>query len=360
MALDSHYRASPPLRAGVGIVVLVTVLAVAGVRQHQMSVLAAVGTATPPDARVDGVRSPGTATPPLPTATWPGPVFTRTPGPAVTIVNPVGLPSGVMGGGGAVAGETDDVLIRYASVADGGGGDGTLRRIAVPILMYHYVSTPPEEADAYRRDLSVTPEHFRAQMQYLADHRYRVISLYDLNLALRWGTPLPPQSVVLTFDDGYADAYYEAFPVLKEFGYTATFFVVTTRLDEGHPAYLSWEQAREMMRAGMSIESHTKDHLDLRGREPSFLVYQILGSIESIEAHTGRRPRLFCYPAGRWDDAVLELLRASAIWAAVTTEGGVEHTTDGILLMPRVRISGDTDLATFGALLRWTWDRSVF
>ena len=247
------------------------------------------------------------------------------------------------------------LAVGYASVPDGGGWDGTLRQIGVPILMYHYISTPPEDADIYRQDLSVSPEHFRSQMQYLADHGYHVVSLYDVNQALRWGTPLPANPVVLTFDDGYRDAFTQAFPVLEEFGYTATFFVITARLDEGHPDYITWTQAETMAAAGMSIESHTKEHPNLVGRDSAFLLYQIEGSLESIEAHTGLRPRLFCYPAGRWDDSVLAALRSFGLWAAVTTEGGIGHTTDGLLLLRRVRISGSADLPTFAALLRWDW-----
>ncbi len=245
-----------------------------------------------------------------------------------------------------------------SETADGGSGDGTLRRIAVPILMYHYVSVPPEDADVYRRDLSVTPENFRAQMAFLAERGYTVIGLDDLNLALRWGAPLPSNPVVLTFERD-ADAYHVVFPILREFGYTGTFFVITRRLDEGHPAYLTWAQAREMAQAGMRIESHTSDHFDLRGRDSAFLIDQIQGSIERIEAHTGRRPRFFCYPSGRWDRGVIETLKALGIWAAVTTEGGIEHTSDATLLLRRVRISGATDLETFAVLLAWEWDRST-
>ncbi len=239
----------------------------------------------------------------------------------------------------------------------GAENDGTLRQISVPILMYHYISTPPEDADVYRLDLSVTPHQFRQQMEYLAEHDYRVVSLYDVNQALRWGAPLPPRPVVLTFDDGYRDAFSEAFPVLEEFGYTATFFVITARLDQGHPDYLTWRMAEQMAQAGMSIESHTKEHPNLTARDGDFLYYQIQGSLESIQAHLGARPRLFCYPGGRWDEEVLAMLHGLGVWAAVTTEGGLEQTTDAPLLMRRVRVSGSTDLATFGALLRWDWEQ---
>ncbi len=285
---------------------------------------------------------------PAPTATWRGPVVTVPP--AVDAMPPE-VPSP------AAQADMPVVVSSDLDLADGSGGDGTLRRITVPILMYHYISVPPENADIYRLDLSVTPDNFREQMRYLAESGYNVIGLGDLNLALRWGAPLPANPVVLTFDDGYADAYEYAFPILREFGLTGTFFVITARLDEGHPAYITWNQAEEMARAGMSIESHTKDHPNLTGREPEYLVYQILGSIESIEAHIGQRSHLFSYPAGRWDDTVLGLMDAFGVWAAVTTEGGAAHTTDSTRLLRRVRISGNTDLATFAALLRLDWDR---
>ncbi|MBN1965326.1 MAG: polysaccharide deacetylase family protein [Anaerolineae bacterium] len=240
----------------------------------------------------------------------------------------------------------------------GSGTDGTLRRVTIPVLMYHYISVPPGDADVYRRDLSVTPDDFRAQMRFLAEHDYSVVSLYDVNLALRWGAPLPPNPVVLTFDDGYQDAYAAAYPILQEFGVTGTFFVITARLDEGHPDYLTWAQAREMALAGMDIESHTKDHVNLQGRDWDFLYYEVQGSIESIEAHTGFRSRMFCYPAGRWDESVLAVLEELGVWLAVTTEGGIDHTTDQMLLLRRVRVSGDADLGTFAALLHWDWDRA--
>lgn len=230
-------------------------------------------------------------------------------------------------------------------------GDGVLRRIQVPILMYHYVSELPSDADVYRVDLTILPQMFRAHMQYLRDSGYATISLDDLDSALLYGTPLPPRPVVLTFDDGYIDHYAHVLPTLREFGFTGTFYVITGRADSNDPAYMNWTQISEMAAAGMTIGSHSKSHLDLRNRDYDFLVYELLGSMESLEAHTGYPVTTFSYPAGRYDDATLVVLRDLPIRRAVTTHPGMIHTTDNRLELSRIRISGDTGVPGLAYLL---------
>jgi peptidoglycan/xylan/chitin deacetylase (PgdA/CDA1 family) len=229
--------------------------------------------------------------------------------------------------------------------------DGTLRRIYVPILMYHYVSPLPPEADIYRVDLTVEPDIFRAHMQYLWEQGYETISLYDLHAALNTGAALPPRPIILTFDDGYQGHFDYAFPILQEFNYTGTFFVITGRTDASDPSHLNWQQTRTMAEAGMSMEGHTKHHQDLRGRDYAYLVYEIIGSIESIAAHTGQSAAMFAYPAGRYDDDVLRVMNSSQILRAVTTQYGAYHTTDNAMEVSRIRIHGNVGVPGLAQLL---------
>jgi peptidoglycan/xylan/chitin deacetylase (PgdA/CDA1 family) len=223
--------------------------------------------------------------------------------------------------------------------------DDTRRRIRVPILMYHYVSYPPPDADRYRLDLSVTPDQFAAQLGWLRDNGYTTVSLDDLYLALTEGYPLPPRPVILTFDDGYADAYDHAFRLLEQYDMVGTFFVVTEWIDQQRPGYLTWPQAREMAEAGMAIQSHSRTHPDLtNGCDYDCLVYQLLGSVQTIEAEIGVRPRFFCYPSGRYDPMVMEVLRQVDVVAAVTTQGGTLHVSDRPLELKRARVRGTTGL----------------
>lgn len=233
--------------------------------------------------------------------------------------------------------------------------DGTLRRIRVPILMYHYVGPLPAEADAVRRDLTVEPPMFAAHLQYLEDAGYQTISLYDLYDALTTGKPLPPRPVILTFDDGYLDHYTVAFPLLQKHGFTATFFIITSRADANDPAHLNWQQIVEMARAGMSMEPHTKTHQSLQERDRDFLIYEILGSQESLKAHADVQAEMLAYPAGRYDNLALQITREIDFRLAVTTQPGMFHTTSDMLELPRVRVSGATSAAGLAYLLQGNW-----
>ncbi|RMG98577.1 MAG: polysaccharide deacetylase family protein, partial [Chloroflexi bacterium] len=223
--------------------------------------------------------------------------------------------------------------------------------LKVPILMYHYISVPPADADIYRYDLSVEPDNFRAQMAYLAENGYTTIDLYDLSLAITNKKELPPKPVILTFDDGYRDNYENAFPVLQEFGLKGTFFVVTEFVDRGLEAYMTWPMLEEMAAAGQRIEPHSKTHADLRNRDRDFLIWEILGSQETIAAHIGYTPRYFAYPGGRYDDAVIQILRELDYWGAVTTISGKWHGFADRYEWTRLRVRHDTTLAEFADLI---------
>mgnify|MGYP000470139920 CR=1 FL=1 len=225
----------------------------------------------------------------------------------------------------------------------------------VPILMYHHIDTPPPDADAIRRDLSVTPQNFEAQLHYLKQAGYESVTLNDLALYLTVGKPLPPRPIILTFDDGYADAYHHAFPLLRSYGFVGTFFLISAPIDQGNPDFLSWDQVWEMHAAGMRFEPHSYDHPDLRNRGYQFLVFQILAPKEAIEARTGEPCRFYAYPAGRYDQKVIDVLRSAYFWGGVLTEQGATHTTADLFTLRRVRVQGSDDLEAFIRKLNLDW-----
>lgn len=109
------------------------------------------------------------------------------------------------------------------------------------ILAYHRVMPVPDP-EHYPFDMeliSTTPEEFRAQM-LLVRERYRPMRLSDVAAAINAGESLPPDAVVITFDDGYDDNYRIVYPILKELGVPATFFISTGHIDSGRPYAYDW------------------------------------------------------------------------------------------------------------------------
>jgi hypothetical protein len=134
------------------------------------------------------------------------------------------------------------------------------RQVRVPILMYHYVEPWPDNADEIRKNLTVRPEDFAAQMDYLHTQGYVTVSLYDLVYALTLGRPLPPKAIIVTFDDGYRSLPQYAAPAMERYGYTGTIFVITEFMDNGLAAYLTWPEAEKLYAQGWKIEPHSKSH----------------------------------------------------------------------------------------------------
>ncbi len=233
--------------------------------------------------------------------------------------------------------------------------DGVARTAQVPILMYHYLSEPPANANRIRLDLSVTPALFSAHLDRIVAEGYTTISLYDLTAHLAQGAPLPAKPLILTFDDGYRDNYANAFPLLVQRNMQATFFVITDFMDAQRPEYLTWPMARRMLAAGMAIESHSRNHASLRERANDYLVWQALGSLETIEYELGVRPRFISYPAGEYDAATLALFQSANYWAGVTTVQGATQRSDHPFELQRIRVRGTTTPEELARLLALDW-----
>jgi len=222
--------------------------------------------------------------------------------------------------------------------------------VHIPILMYHYVDAEPPPMGPYADSLTVRTPEFRSQLEYLASHSYRTVDLGTLYLAMAEGTPYQSQAVAITFDDGGLDNYTVAFPLLKEHGFVATFFVITEEI--GRPGYMTWDMIREMVEAGMSVQSHTAFHSDLRAISEKKLVAELVGSRATIEEETGRTPFALCYPAGAYDERVVAAARDAGYLMAVTTKPGKDLHPDRIMELPRVRISPGMGEVAFAEAVR--------
>ena len=218
----------------------------------------------------------------------------------------------------------------------------------VPVLMYHKVDAVVPAGDAVGRDLTVTPDAFAAQLRYLRDRHIATVTAAELVRDLAAGRR-PQRTVVLTFDDGYADAATTALPILRAYGARGTFFVSSGFV--GTPRHLTWKQIRRMRAAGMEMTCHGTFHLDLSTLDRAGQVAETGGCLKRFARWLGGTPPVtYAYPAGKYDATTLDVMKRLGIAGAFTERPGTVTGLARPFELPRRRIRHDDDLARFAAL----------
>jgi peptidoglycan/xylan/chitin deacetylase (PgdA/CDA1 family) len=215
----------------------------------------------------------------------------------------------------------------------------------VPILYYHYIRINPNPRDRVGFGLSTPPAAFRAQMQYLADHGFHVISLHQAVVAIQHHSGLPSRPVVLTFDDGYADFFTAAVPILQSHGFTATSFVVSGRMGWG--GYMTPNQIVAADGLGFTIGAHTVDHVALTAQPPARAIWEIKQSKLTLEGLLGHPVLDFAYPYGSFNGFDMAQAKSLGFETAVSTLPGTWHSASELYELSRVRIGGGIPLTSY-------------
>ena len=206
------------------------------------------------------------------------------------------------------------------------------------ILTYHSISFG-------RSPLKIAPSLFVEQMEWLS-RKARVVPLEEMVEALELHRSLPESSVALTFDDGFRDFYTSAAPVLRRLNFPAAVFLCSsycgcTNRWPGQPPWvdeqplLDWKQVVELVSQGFTLGAHTMTHRDISALPLHEALGEIVGSQREIEALTGKPARFFCYPYGRWNRAVRELVSLH-FRAACSTRAEVLDSASDRFALPRV------------------------
>lgn len=212
--------------------------------------------------------------------------------------------------------------------------------LRAPILIYHSVRPHTAGESPLQKYYDVSPDSFEKQLQYLKDHNYVVIGLDFLAIALDQNIILPPKSVVITFDDGWSNQYTHAFPLLRKYNYTATFFIFTNAI--GHDYFLTWDQVRVLNNSGMTIGGHTKSHpYLLEIHDPDTLQDEIIGGKRIIEEQIGQEIGLFAYPYGSYTNQIIDIVKEAGYVAARSAYKGTHHTRDDLFKLKGVEVTDD-------------------
>lgn len=219
------------------------------------------------------------------------------------------------------------------------------------VLVYHDIRQMPASEEAGASTLGA--DRLEDHLMMLESRGFQIISMDAFAGFMLEGRSIPPNAVILTFDDGYESFYSEAFPILKRFGASASNFIVGISSDLFNPdaePHLTWEQMRELKSHGMGIYSHTYNlhrmvpadrtgseepaltarmHLEQKRRsetEPEYRrrIFSDLTFLEKrFEQELGRDRSLLAFPYGSYDEIVLDEGAKAGIELFFTVEEGI-------------------------------------
>jgi peptidoglycan/xylan/chitin deacetylase (PgdA/CDA1 family) len=218
--------------------------------------------------------------------------------------------------------------------------------ITLPILMYHYIRRPPPmQVDWLGYKLSVSPADFAAQVGSLWTNGYHPVDLNDVRAYFAGREPLPSKPVVITFDDGYADLFTTALPILAEHKFKAVAYIVSGFV--GRPGYVTSDQVLLLDHNGIEIASHTVDHTNLARSSAGSTMRELVDSKRWLEQVVGHPVIDFAYPSGQFDARVVAEVQQAGYDTAVTTMDSVEHSRADRYMWTRVRVGGGESMADF-------------
>ena len=214
------------------------------------------------------------------------------------------------------------------------------REYRVPILMYHRI-VPLADSGQQPNGLLIEPALFRAQLQALYDAGWRTVTLAQLAQAMQDGTPLPPRTFVITIDDGWWDGYTYAFPIMREFGFLATYLVIASRIDQA--SGMTTDQLVELLAFGNEVGNHTENYVSLQTVNLATAKAEVDNASDKIEQLTGTRPVSLSYPMGGINGvALLAVSECPGLEIAVTESRGVTESWLNRFASPRLRVSPTT------------------
>src|ERR1700730_12647386 len=219
------------------------------------------------------------------------------------------------------------------------------------ILNYHNIATAP--VGMQMRRLYVSPQQFERHLWWLRRVGLAGVTLSEGIRRLR--TRNAARCVALTFDDGYADNVVNAAPMLTEYGFGATCFVVSERIGShntwdaellgGRKSLMNETQLKSWVDAGFEVGSHTCTHPDLTTLSRNAAMREIVNSREALQRLIGAPITTFCYPFCRLNAELAWCVGQAGYQFAVTTRRGRAALSDAPLELPRLSVSGNKGVA---------------
>jgi Polysaccharide deacetylase len=226
----------------------------------------------------------------------------------------------------------------------------------IVFLMYHELEVAGRklcrsEAGYLRYILPIAA--FREQMEWLKKSGWR-----GVNAGEALGYPVEP-SVCITFDDGCETDLTAAAPVLREFGFNATFYLTAGFL--GTPGYLDASQVRELDAQGFQIGCHSMTHPYLSDLPEPELRREIVDAKLQIETIVGHAIEHFSCPGGRYDQRTLQMARTAGFATVANSQFHANSLGTSRFELGRVAMQRDLSVEQFEAICsgRGLWKKRL-
>jgi len=237
-------------------------------------------------------------------------------------------------------------------------------RPRLPVLMYHSIGNDSRPGHPYY-ETNTSTEVFRSHLQYLSEKGFTVIDVNEIGTAIDSGRT--KQRVAITFDDGFRDFHSNALPLLTEFRFKATMYVISAIPDEGRvrlhgKELMTWNEIREVHRHGISIGSHTVNHPELDAMTPDAIEYELRVSKATIENKLGAPVQSFAYPFAFpetqkvFTQRLRDMLQEVGYKNGVTTSIGTVSAAHDRFFYPRLPANSFDDIRFLEAKLTGSYD----
>jgi len=206
----------------------------------------------------------------------------------------------------------------------------------------------------YRDSLTIRHEYFKKQIEYLISKKFLFI---PINEYIENYNKNSKKKIIITFDDGFADNFWFACNILKEFGINPLIFLIVNYIgtdkifsrykDKEKDRFLNWDEIKEMLKYGVEFGSHTLTHPHLIQITEEEAKKEIFDSKKIIEDKIGKEIKFFCYPYGEYNEKVVEFVEMAGYKGAVVTPKKNMKIINSKFTMKRVGIYGHNSFFIF-------------
>jgi len=248
----------------------------------------------------------------------------------------------------------------------------------VPVLCYHRV-LPEVGGDGGHDFLSISSEQFASQMKFLSREGFYTLTLEEYARMARGLQPLIRRSILITFDDGFADNFQIAWPLAQEYNAKLNLFICTGLVSQSNPVImmedgyliadsgpsaasfqnaklrelsrpLTWQELGEMRDSGVQMGFHSHSHRNLARLSADALAAEVETGLDLFVKKLGYRPRLMALPYGRREHhhpKMIAFLRSRGLEVIFSVRFGRAKLPTRQPVLPRITIFPQDDLTTF-------------